>query len=91
MWQEIKKIAGAVDFKIDPWGNEQKNLPLYSFDLTLNIQYLILPGNNAYYYFHDNIKKTHFIVQQSHEQPNKFIWVAELRKAPIIITNVSFS
>ena len=24
---EIKKIAAAVDFKIDPWGSEQKTSP----------------------------------------------------------------
>ena len=42
-----KKIAGAVDFKIDLWGIEQKTLSLYSLELTLNTQYLILPGNDA--------------------------------------------
>ena len=41
------KIAGAADFKIDPWGNEQKNLSLYSLELTINTPYLILPGNDA--------------------------------------------
>ena len=33
---ENKKTAGPVDFKIDPWGSEQKNLSLYSLELTLN-------------------------------------------------------
>ena len=42
-----KRIAGTVDFKIDPWGSEQKNLSLYSLELTVNTQYLILPGNDA--------------------------------------------
>ena len=42
-----KKIAGAVDFKIDPLGNEQKNLSLYSLELMLYTLYLILPGNDA--------------------------------------------
>ena len=41
-----KKNAGAADFKIDPWVSEQKNLSLYSLELTVNIQYLILPGND---------------------------------------------
>ena len=47
MWWEIKKIAGAVDLKIDPWGSEQKNIFLHSVELTLNTQYLMLPGNDA--------------------------------------------
>ena len=42
-----KRIAGTVDFKIDPWGSEQKSLSLYSLELILNTQYLILPGNDA--------------------------------------------
>ena len=42
-----KKKAGSVDFKIDPSGSKQKNLSLYSLELTLNTQYLILPGNDA--------------------------------------------
>ena len=33
---ENKKTAGPVDFEIDPWGSEQKNLSLYSLELTLN-------------------------------------------------------
>ena len=46
MWWEITKNAGAADFKIDPWVSEQKNLSLYSLELTVNTQYLILPGND---------------------------------------------
>ena len=42
-----KKIAGTVDFKVDPWESEQKNLSLYSLELTLNTQHLILSGNDA--------------------------------------------
>ena len=33
---ENKKTAGPVDFETDPWGSEQKNLSLYSLELTLN-------------------------------------------------------
>ena len=33
---ENKKTAGPVDFEIDPCGSEQKNLSLYSLELTLN-------------------------------------------------------
>ena len=46
-WEIKKKKAGSVDFKIDPSGSKQKNLSLYSLELTLNTQYLILPGNDA--------------------------------------------